>query len=144
MTAPTTFTRASITAAKAAAMIDACEAEAAVRGMAIVTVVVDESGLTKAMRRMDNAPLLAMGAAHKKAYTAVGFGMATGRPWHDFIKDDPIPIHGAQSLTDFTLLGGGFPIVVNGVIVGAIGVSGGHYTADEACAQAGLAVLERW
>jgi uncharacterized protein GlcG (DUF336 family) len=141
MQAQTTFHRASISAAAAAAMIDAAEREAAQRGLAIVTVIVDESGVTKAMRRMDGAPLVSVGAALKKALTAVGFGIPTGRPWHDFIKDDPILLHGAPSLPEFTLLGGGFPIKVGDQLVGAIGVSGGHYSVDEACAHAALAVL---
>jgi uncharacterized protein GlcG (DUF336 family) len=34
--------------------------------------------------------------------------------------------------------GGGFPIVVDGEVVGAIGVSGGHYTDDMAVADAAL------
>lgn len=44
-------------------------------------------------------------------------------------------------VTDFTLLGGGVPIQVEGQTVGAIGVSGGHYTQDEACALAAVAAL---
>lgn len=140
MTQPT-FPRSSITAHAAFQIIEAAEREATARGLAIVTVVVDESGVLKAMRRMDGAPLVSIGAAHKKALTAVGFGMPTGRPWHDFIKDDPILMHGAPSLPDFTLLGGGFPIQLGGGVVGAVGVSGGHYSVDEACAQAGLAAV---
>jgi uncharacterized protein GlcG (DUF336 family) len=141
MSTPHTFPRSSITAAAATAMIDAAEQEARKRGLAIVTVIVDESGVLKTMRRMDGAPLVSIGAAHKKALTAVGFGMPTGRAWHEFIKDDPILMHGAPSLPDFTLLGGGFPITVDGAMVGAIGISGGHYSVDEACAQAALAAL---
>jgi uncharacterized protein GlcG (DUF336 family) len=141
MSATHTFPRSSITATAAAALIDAAEAEARQRGLAIVTVIVDESGVLKALRRMDGAPLVSIGAAHKKALTAVGFGMPTGRAWHDFIKDDPILLHGAASLPDFTLLGGGSPIAIGGAVVGAIGVSGGHYSVDEACVQAALSVL---
>ena len=36
----------------------------------------------------------------------------------------------------FALLDGGIPITVRGEVVGAIGVSGGHYVQDEACATA--------
>jgi hypothetical protein len=36
---------------------------------------------------------------------------------------------------------GGFPIVIKGEIVGAIGLSGGHYTQDMECARAGLAAI---
>jgi uncharacterized protein GlcG (DUF336 family) len=133
--------RSSITAAAAQKMVEAAEAHAASLGMAIVTVVVDESGVLKMLRRMDGAPLVALGAAQKKALTAVGFGLPTGKAWHDFIKDDPILMHGAPSLPDFTLLGGGLPLKAGGEVVGAIGVSGGHYAQDEACARAALAAV---
>lgn len=142
MHSPSTFGRSSISAAATARLLDAAEQEATEQGIAITTVIVDESGVLKALRRMDGAPLVSIGAAHKKALTAVGFGMPTGKPWHDFIKDDPILLQGAPSLPDFILLGGGFPITVDGAVVGAIGVSGGHYSVDEACARAALAVLE--
>jgi uncharacterized protein GlcG (DUF336 family) len=40
------------------------------------------------------------------------------------------------------VFGGGYPIKVGNLVVGAIGVSGGHYTQDMEVAKAGLAVLE--
>ena len=121
MATPLTFTRPSITAAAAQRLIDAAEGHARTLAMAIVTVIVDESGVLKAMRRMDGAPLMAVEAAAKKARTAVGFGLPTGKPWHDFIKDDPILLLGAPALPDFMLLGGGFPVMAGDSIVGAIG-----------------------
>ena len=39
------------------------------------------------------------------------------------------------------IFGGGFPISVGDVIVGAIGVSGGHYSQDSEVAQAGLGAV---
>lgn len=136
-----TFQRASITAELARALIAAAEAKATEIGLAITTVIVDESGVLKAMSRMDGAALVAEGASRKKALTAVGFGMPTGEPWHNFIKDDPILQTGAPQLDNFILLGGGIPIMVDGAMVGAIGISGGHYHQDEVCAKAALAVL---
>jgi len=140
-TLPLVISRSTLSSRAAQALIDAAEAHAATLGLAIVTVVVDESGVLKAVRRMDGAPLVALGAAQKKALTAVGFGMPTGKPWHDFIKDDPILMNGAPSLPEFTLLGGGFPLKVDGVLVGALGISGGHYSHDEACARAALSAV---
>lgn len=136
-----TLQRPTITATAAAALIEAAERHAAAIGLAIVTVVVDDAGHMKAMRRMDGAALVAIEVAGKKARTAVGFGMATGRAWHAFIGGDPILAAGAPSLPDFTMLGGGLPIRVEGALIGAIGVSGGHYDQDEACALAALAAL---
>ena len=132
----------SITLAAAAAAVEAAEAKAAELGMAIATTVVDHSGVVKMFSRMDGAVLVASDASYKKARTAVGFGMPTGKPWHDFIKDDPILSGGAPALEDFILLGGGSPVYVDGALVGAIGVAGGHYSKDEACAQAALDALE--
>jgi uncharacterized protein GlcG (DUF336 family) len=40
------------------------------------------------------------------------------------------------------IFGGGYPIQVEGKVVGAIGASGGHYSQDMEVAQAGLAALE--
>ena len=133
-----TYNKKSITQAHANRLIQrACE-KATELGMGIAVTIVDESGVLKSFSRMDGAALIAIDASRKKAVTAVGFGMPTGAPWHDFIKDDPILANGVQSLDQFTLLGGGFPVQIDGEVVGAIGVSGGHYSQDEACARAAL------
>ena len=103
--------------------------------------VVDESGVLKAFSRMDGAGLLPVQIAQDKAYTAVGFGMPT-HGWYDFIKDDPPLAAGAPSGIDrLVIFGGGYPITIDGALVGAIGVSGGHYTQDQEVAEAGLAVI---
>jgi uncharacterized protein GlcG (DUF336 family) len=83
-----TFERPSVTTELAKAMIEAAERKAAEMGHPFVIAVVDESGVLKAFSRMDGAPLLSVQVAQDKAYTAVGFGMATDA-WHDFVKDDP-------------------------------------------------------
>jgi len=107
-------------------------------GLKISVCVVDPAGRTKAFLAMDDAPQVSYETAGKKALTAVGFGLPTGKTWHQFIKDDPILAQGAQHLPNFILLGGGSPIVVQGKVVGAIGVSGGHYEQDEQCVVAAL------
>jgi uncharacterized protein GlcG (DUF336 family) len=76
-----------------------------------------------------------------KAYTAVGFGMPT-HGWHDFIKDDaPLADGAVGGIKRLVIFGGGYPITIGDAIVGAIGVSGGHYTQDQEVAEAGLAAL---
>ncbi len=138
---PSTFSKQSITLEAANAVLRAAEAEARRLGLSIAAAVVDDGGHLKAASRMDGAALVATDAAYKKARTAVGFGLETGEAWYDFIKDDPILLHGAPQLQDFILLGGGLPIVIDGHLCGALGVAGGHYAKDAACARAGLAVL---
>ena len=136
-----TFQKQSISAETARRMISAAEDKAREIGVPMNIAVVDESGVLKAFSRMDGAALLSVQIAQDKAYTAVGFGMPT-HGWFDFIKDDPPLAAGAPAGIDrLVIFGGGYPITVDGAIVGAIGVSGGHYTQDQEVAEAGLAVL---
>lgn len=102
---------------------------------------VDESGVLKAFLRMDYSPLVAVDASRKKALTAVGLGIPTGDNWYAFIKDDPILLHGVQQFNDFILLGGGSPVMDEESIIGAIGISGGHYKQDEECIKAAFKAL---
>jgi uncharacterized protein GlcG (DUF336 family) len=133
--------KTSVSTALAHRVIDAAEKQAAEIGVPMVIAVCDESGVLKAFSRMDGAALLSVQIAQDKAFTAVGFGMPSDA-WHDFIKDDPPLAKGAVGGIDrLVIFGGGFPLKVGDAIVGAIGVSGGHYTQDMEVAQAGLAAL---
>jgi uncharacterized protein GlcG (DUF336 family) len=136
------FERSSVSTESAHRIIQAAERKATEIGQPMVIVVVDESGVLKALSRMDQAPFLSIQVAQDKAYTAAGFGMSTDQ-WHDFIKNDPPLAAGATTGIDrLVVFGGGYPIKVGNLVVGAIGVSGGHYTQDMEVAKAGLAVLE--
>ncbi|MCX6294845.1 MAG: heme-binding protein [Bacteroidetes bacterium] len=106
--------------------------------MTISITFVDESGVLKAFYRMDHSPLVTIDASRKKAVTAVGYGIPSGDSWYSFIKDDPILFHGVQQFKDFILLGGGSPIIHDGSVIGAIGISGGHYKQDEECVKEAL------
>ena len=86
---------------------------------------------------MDGAPKLSIEIAENKAYTSAGYGIPT-HAWHDFIKDDPPLLHGIVHTPRLIVFGGGYPIKENGEVIGAIGVSGGHYQQDMECAKAGL------
>jgi uncharacterized protein GlcG (DUF336 family) len=137
-----TFSKASISTDLAHRMIEAAEAKAADMGIPFVIAIVDDNGVLKAFSRMDGAALLSVQVAQDKAYTAVGFGMPTDG-WHDFIKDDPPLAAGATAGIDrLVVFGGGFPIEIDGARVGAIGVSGSHWSQDMEVARAGLAVLD--
>ncbi|MDG2080246.1 MAG: heme-binding protein [Bacteroidales bacterium] len=104
----------------------------------IAITIVDESANAVLFNRMDYTPLMAHDISRRKAITAAGFGIPTGKPWHDFIKDDPILDKAIPLVKDFSLLGGGAPIIIDDSVIGAIGVSGGHYTEDELCVKAAL------
>jgi uncharacterized protein GlcG (DUF336 family) len=130
-----------VSAELARQLIDAATTRANEVGKAFTVAVVDASGVLKALERMDGAPLISIQIAQDKAYTAVGFGIPSGA-WHDFIKDDPPLAAGAPSGIDrLVVFGGGFPITVDGAMVGGIGVSGGHYSEDADVAEAALRVI---
>ena len=133
--------RHSITEEAARSIVSASIEKAKSMGAAFTIAVVDESGIIKALARMDGAPLLSVQIAQDKAYTAAGFSMAT-HDWHDFIKEDePLRIGATTGIDRLIVFGGGYPIEVEGEVVGAVGVSGGHYTHDMEVAQAGLKAI---
>jgi uncharacterized protein GlcG (DUF336 family) len=137
-----TFVKQSVSSELAHRLIEAGERHATAMGQSFVIAVVDESGVLKALSRMDGAPLLSVQVAQDKAYTAAGFGLATDA-WHDFIKNDPPLADGAPTGVDrLVIFGGGFPLKVDGQLVGGIGVSGGHYSQDMEVAKAALSVLD--
>src|ERR1700736_3372723 len=133
------FPKQSITTEAAHQVVVAAERKALEIGTPMVIAIVDESGVLKALSRMDGAALFSVQIAQDKAYTAVGFGLSTDG-WHEFIKNDPPLAAGAVGGIDrLVVFGGGYPIKAGDVIVGAIGVSGGHYKQDMEVAEAGLA-----
>jgi uncharacterized protein GlcG (DUF336 family) len=135
------YTKRSITTEAATRMLDGAAQAAEAKGTPMTIAVVDEAGVLKAFRRMDGAALLTVDIATDKAYTAVSFGMPS-HAWYDFIKDDGPLLHGIVKTPRLVVFGGGYPIMDDGVMVGGIGVSGGHYSQDMEIAQAGLAALE--
>jgi uncharacterized protein GlcG (DUF336 family) len=89
---------------------------------------------------MDGAPILSIEIAQNKAYTAL-FGVPT-QDFFDFIQGDPALLAGIPTLARVAAYGGGFPIQVDGDIVGAIGLSGAPTVQnDEECARAALALV---
>ena len=134
------ITKKSIAGETAKRLIEAGEAAARELGVPMVIAIVDESGILKAYSRMDGAALLSVGIAQDKAYTSVSFGIAT-HEWFEFVKNDPPLLHGIVKTPRLVVFGGGYPIKIDGAIVGGIGVSGGHYEQDMKVAQAALAAL---
>ena len=100
--------------------------------------IVDESGNLLQFKRMDGAKFSASEIAINKAFTSAGGGRAT-REYKE-VAGPGGPAFGIHTQLGgrFTILGGGIPIVVEGEIVGAIGVSSGAATEDHDVAQAGI------
>src|ERR1700742_3163459 len=126
----TTFSKSSLTADAALEVIAGCRRKADELGAAFVIVVCDEAGRTKASLVMDGAPLVSSQVAADKAYTAAGFGTPT-EGWFDFTKDDePLRVGAPSGIARLVVFGGGYPLTVDEAVVGAVGVSGGHYSQD--------------
>jgi uncharacterized protein GlcG (DUF336 family) len=121
-------------------MVDAAVEKARELGVSENVAIVDDGGNIKAFGRMDRAPILSTEIAQNKAYTAL-FGVST-QDFFNFIQGDPSLLAGIPTLARVAAYGGGFPIKVDGEIVGAIGVSGAPTVQNDIdCAKAGLAVV---
>lgn len=118
-------------------LLDAASTKAQELNRAMAIAVCDHAGELKAFIRMDGAPPSAASIAQNKAYTAASFGLSTDK-WHSVIKDDPALAMGFAHTPRLIIFGGGYPVIEDGQIIGALGVSGGHYSDDMECAKSAL------
>jgi glc operon protein GlcG len=107
------------------------------RGAAVA--VVDHHGELVAFVRTDGCPLPSINNAINKAYTAAR-ERKPSRAIGDASRDKPFPMTNFGDLR-YTGWGGGVPLVVNGDVVGAVGVSGLPEADDVALAEAAAAAL---
>src|ERR1700722_12634772 len=114
-------------------------------GVSETVCVADEGGYPLALERMDGARITGPQIAWNKAFTAAGHKRST----HLF---NQTPNSQARTGNEafgiqwsfegrFAVFVGGFPIVVDGEVVGGIGLSGGNGEQDTACAVAALKAL---
>jgi uncharacterized protein GlcG (DUF336 family) len=130
----------SISSELAQKMVDAAVAKAKEIGVSENVAILDDGGNLKAFSRMDGAPIPTIEIAQNKAYTAL-FGVST-QEFFNFIQGDPSLLAGLPTLERVAAWGGGFPIKVNGEIVGSIGVSGAPVVQNDVdCARAALALV---
>src|SRR5579871_6137380 len=125
---------------RAQAAIRAAVAEARMRNWKMNVAVVDSGGNLVAFQRMDGAMLASIQIAEHKARAAATFRRPTK------IFEDGINLMHLNYLLAFDGViasRGGIPLIDGGVIVGAIGVSGGTDSQDEVVSKAGAAVLNR-
>ncbi len=133
-------TKHSISSELAQKMVDEVMVKARQLGVAENVAILDDGGNLKAFGRMDGAPILCIEMAQNKAYTAL-FGVST-QDFFNFIKGDPSLLAGIPTLSRVAAWGGGFPIKVNGEVVGAIGLSGAPKVENDVeCARAALALV---
>ncbi len=103
----------------------------------MVIAIVDDGGLLMHLIRRDGTQYGSIQVAQDKARTAIAFRRPT-KALEDAVAGGRNAILG---LSGATPIEGGIPIVVDGEMVGAIGVSGGSSAQDAQVAQAGITAL---
>ena len=111
--------------------------EAGRNGWAVTIAIVDDGGHLLWLQRLDGAPPISAQIAPGKAQTAA-VGRRESKVYEDMINGGRVSFLSAP-LT--ATLEGGVPIVVEGQVVGAIGVSGVKSTEDAQIARAGISAL---
>ena len=120
------------------AMAAAAEAEALTHGWAVSIAIVDDGGHLLWLQRLDGAPPISAHIAPAKANTAA-VGRRESKVYEDMINGGRVSFLSAPDLRG--LLEGGVPIVKDGQVIGAIGVSGVKSSEDAQIARAGIAAL---
>ena len=130
-----------ITLDQAKRAMAASELEAAKNSWQVAITILDSGGNMVMFHKLDNAQLSAVTVSEGKARTALEFK----RP--SKALDDAIAAGGAGlrllALKHITPLEGGVPIVVDGRIIGSIGVSGALSAQDAQVARAGAEALTK-
>lgn len=122
-------------------MIHAARSKAGELGICVSVAVLDAGGHLKGFSRMDGAWLGSIDVAMKKATTSVLFETESENLWE--VSKPDAQAHGLE-LTNSTLVtfAGGIPLrSAQGELLGAIGVSGGQVSQDQAIAKAGMAAF---
>jgi glc operon protein GlcG len=125
---------------QAQAVIQASVAEAKKRNWKMNVAVADSGGNLVAFQRMDGAMLASIQIAEHKARAAVTFRRPTK------IFEDGIQLMHLNYLLAFDGIiasRGGIPLIDQGVIIGAIGCSGGTDSQDEVVSNAGAAIINQ-
>ena len=129
-------------------MIEAAKKKSAEVNVLETIAIVYDGGNLIALERMNGARITGPEISIAKAYTAAGHKRST----HLFNKEPNGPAlpgneaFGIQQMLPgkFAIFVGGFPIVVNGEVVGGIGVSGGNGEQDTAVGTAALQALQTY
>jgi uncharacterized protein GlcG (DUF336 family) len=122
-------------------VLAAAIAKAKEMGQLMCITVCDPSGEPVIAARMDGAPRLSAQIAADKAWTVTAFNGMPTHDWWGVIENEPSLVHGITKTSRLIVFGGGVPLVSDGHVVGAIGVSGGSANDDREVAEAGAAAL---
>lgn len=125
--------------AQARTIIDAIADDLVARNGGAAVAVVDPHGELVAFIRSDGCPLASINNAINKAFTAAREGVPS-RVIGERSRDEGFPLSNYGDAR-YIGWGGGFPIIIDGIIIGAVGVSGLPEEVDMEVAQQGIARL---
>lgn len=126
-----------ISLAEAKTIAAAAEAEAKKNGWSMVITIVEPNGAPVFSEKMDGTQYGSIEVARKKAETAATFRRPTS-VFQEAVKGGTLN----SIFTGAMAVDGGEPIVSDGKIIGAIGVSGALGAQDDQCAKAGAAAIK--
>jgi uncharacterized protein GlcG (DUF336 family) len=110
-------------------------------GYRVSVAVVDRAGVLRAQWRGDGAGPHTLDSSRRKAYTAASLRRPTAELAEVVARTPALQAMGGMN-ENILLLGGGWPIEINGEVVGAIGVGGAPGAhLDDDCAKAGLGAI---
>ncbi|WP_254508598.1 GlcG/HbpS family heme-binding protein [Anatilimnocola floriformis] len=135
--------RVRLNLAGAELIVAAAKTQAASMKLNVNIAIVDDGGHLLAFARMDNARPASAGTALTKAVAAATTRVATGPVRRgdaepDLLLNLSLQNAAAAGGTKMTSLLGGVPIVVDGQVIGAVGVGGGTGEQDAEVAKAGI------
>lgn len=107
-------------------------------GVPMCTAVVDDSGTLIAFERLDGGKVSSVSIAVDKAYTAAAARNRTAWYGDESAQNSPTWRIKGTNGGRFSTIGGGVPVVVDGAVVGGIGVSSGSAAQDVDVAEAAL------
>ncbi|MGC4934097.1 GlcG/HbpS family heme-binding protein [Gordonia sp. DT30] len=116
---------------EAKTLIDAATERSREIGVPMCIAVVDESGYLVAFDRMDDAKITSVSIAIDKAFTAAGARNTTA--FYGGVSQPGGLAWGINQTNDghFNVIAGGIPIIVDGRVIGGIGLSGGTSVQDD-------------
>ena len=116
----------------------AAEAEAIAHQWAVTIAIVDDGGHLLWLQRLDGAPAASSYIGPAKGRTAA-LGRRETKVYEDIINQGRMAFLSAPEIEG--MLEGGVPIVKDGQVIGAVGVSGVKSSEDAQIARAGIAAL---
>ncbi|MEE4572615.1 heme-binding protein [Pseudomonas alliivorans] len=129
--------KAVLTQNEVSQMLIAARNEAQANGWAVAIAIVDDGGHLLAFERLDDASAISSYISIEKARTSA-LGKRESKGYEDMVNGGRTAFLSAPLLTS---LEGGVPVIVDGQVIGAVGVSGVKAEQDAQVAKAGIAAL---